>query len=153
MDGTEARKPGARRLAVRRERLDEHRHGGKPVGKDELSHGLRFAHAARELDHLVEAWQLGIDAPARKSRGRRGGVLHPPAGGGMARLHHVRGDAPDVELGERELLYRVAGGVHGRAVHVQDRKSTRLNSSHTVISYAVFCLKKKKDDYAVLPQV
>ena len=25
-----------------------------------------------------------------------------------------------------------------------DRKSTRLNSSHTVISYAVFCLKKKK---------
>src|SRR5438132_11007041 len=27
----------------------------------------------------------------------------------------------------------------------QDRKSTRLNSSHTVISYAVFCLKKKND--------
>src|SRR5260221_8116287 len=27
-----------------------------------------------------------------------------------------------------------------------DRKSTRLNSSHTVISYAVFCLKKKKHD-------
>src|SRR5947207_11789543 len=35
----------------------------------------------------------------------------------------------------------------------RDRKSTRLNSSHTVISYAVFCLKKKKkqnDDIAVL---
>src|SRR5215204_6783002 len=32
---------------------------------------------------------------------------------------------------------------HGRLV---DRKSTRLNSSHTVISYAVFCLKKKKDE-------
>src|SRR5256885_12118852 len=28
---------------------------------------------------------------------------------------------------------------------IQDRKSTRLNSSHLVISYAVFCLKKKKD--------
>src|SRR6266496_513095 len=28
--------------------------------------------------------------------------------------------------------------------HVQDRKSTRLNSSHVEISYAVFCLKKKK---------
>src|SRR5256885_8531358 len=28
-----------------------------------------------------------------------------------------------------------------------DRKSTRLNSSHLVISYAVFCLKKKKDKY------
>src|SRR5438034_6114735 len=30
------------------------------------------------------------------------------------------------------------------AVMTGDRKSTRLNSSHTVISYAVFCLKKKK---------
>src|SRR5438034_4582831 len=29
-------------------------------------------------------------------------------------------------------------------LQVQDRKSTRLNSSHTVISYAVLCLKKKK---------
>src|SRR5476649_1933599 len=29
----------------------------------------------------------------------------------------------------------------------EDRKSTRLNSSHTVISYAVFCLKKKKKKY------
>src|SRR5688500_20020530 len=28
---------------------------------------------------------------------------------------------------------------------VEDRKSTRLNSSHLVISYAVFCLKKKKN--------
>src|SRR5438034_2393877 len=33
----------------------------------------------------------------------------------------------------------------------QDRKSTRLNSSHTVISYAVFCLKKKKDESTKTP--
>src|SRR5262245_64761208 len=32
----------------------------------------------------------------------------------------------------------------GIGAHVQDRKSTRLNSSHLGISYAVFCLKKKK---------
>src|SRR2546426_1842686 len=32
-----------------------------------------------------------------------------------------------------------------RAVLERDRKSTRLNSSHLVISYAVFCLKKKKN--------
>src|SRR5438034_10989450 len=32
------------------------------------------------------------------------------------------------------------------APDVGDRKSTRLNSSHTVISYAVFCLKKKSDE-------
>src|SRR2546430_9125751 len=30
-----------------------------------------------------------------------------------------------------------------------DRKSTRLNSSHSQISYAVFCLKKKKQTYAI----
>src|SRR3712207_8608199 len=30
-----------------------------------------------------------------------------------------------------------------------DRKSTRLNSSHANISYAVFCLKKKKKDYTI----
>src|SRR5256885_13037188 len=32
------------------------------------------------------------------------------------------------------------------AFGAEDRKSTRLNSSHLVISYAVFCLKKKKED-------
>src|SRR5258708_20509638 len=32
-----------------------------------------------------------------------------------------------------------------RGIHIElDRKSTRLNSSHQIISYAVFCLKKKK---------
>src|SRR5260221_10877259 len=33
---------------------------------------------------------------------------------------------------------------NGEILILRDRKSTRLNSSHTVISYAVFCLKKKK---------
>src|SRR5207248_6827453 len=38
-----------------------------------------------------------------------------------------------------------AGGDQPRAIQgVEDRKSTRLNSSHRTISYAVFCLKKKK---------
>src|SRR5258708_17598187 len=38
-----------------------------------------------------------------------------------------------------------------QAVHIlgdqADRKSTRLNSSHQIISYSVFCLKKKKKEY------
>src|SRR3712207_7460888 len=38
----------------------------------------------------------------------------------------------------------VAAGEQGDVVGVADRKSTRLNSSHANISYAVFCLKKKK---------
>src|SRR2546426_5716479 len=36
------------------------------------------------------------------------------------------------------------GGDRADAARPLDRKSTRLNSSHLVISYAVFCLKKKK---------
>src|SRR5256885_10998198 len=40
-------------------------------------------------------------------------------------------------LGQRDLFLNHLAGM-------QDRKSTRLNSSHLVISYAVFCLKKKK---------
>src|SRR3989454_3292478 len=46
----------------------------------------------------------------------------------------------------------LAGHGRGRNDHVlfaEDRKSTRLNSSHLVISYAVFCLKKKKKNIAV----
>src|SRR5438034_5676555 len=42
--------------------------------------------------------------------------------------------------GHTEALLRTGADV----LALEDRKSTRLNSSHTVISYAVFCLKKKK---------
>src|SRR5690348_18128828 len=57
-----------------------------------------------------------------------------------------------LELGDVRLRHRpevdVPDGVVARGVHRQpaceDRKSTRLNSSHPSISYAVFCLKKKK---------
>src|SRR5690242_20982306 len=41
-------------------------------------------------------------------------------------------------------LARLARDELGDLVHLLDRKSTRLNSSHMSISYAVFCLKKKK---------
>src|SRR5256885_11868522 len=40
-----------------------------------------------------------------------------------------------------------------RSSSTSDRKSTRLNSSHLVISYAVFCLKKKKHHSGTLPAV
>src|SRR2546422_8149595 len=53
---------------------------------------------------------------------------------------------PDVvEDLEGLLASLVMAGEHGPAGDVEgDRKSTRLNSSHGYISYAVFCLKKKK---------
>src|SRR3712207_8122354 len=45
---------------------------------------------------------------------------------------------------------RLFSYVEARLRHQRDRKSTRLNSSHANISYAVFCLKKKKLSITVL---
>src|SRR5690348_17925388 len=71
--------------------------------------------------------------------------------GGIA----VLGNRGVLQLGETQrhvvrgvlLLFRVevdVGEVGERPLLDRDRKSTRLNSSHPSISYAVFCLKKKK---------
>src|SRR5258708_23508389 len=46
---------------------------------------------------------------------------------------------------------RLPNGYLGGLWGLQDRKSTRLNSSHQIISYAVFCLKKKKNRYDDMP--
>src|SRR5947209_9185271 len=76
-------------------------------------------------------------------RGRRGGAdgrcRPPPRGPAGDHPRPREGDAPPVQGAV------VRGGGAG------DRKSTRLNSSHANISYAVFCLKKKKNqDYVTL---
>src|SRR5437588_6223439 len=47
------------------------------------------------------------------------------------------------QLAPIQLVEKGNAGFIG--IRAPDRKSTRLNSSHTVISYAVFCLKKKKE--------
>src|SRR2546430_12154081 len=60
---------------------------------------------------------------------------------------HAQGHASPLSLGGvapfRSQQCAVAGGLCG-GQREPDRKSTRLNSSHSQISYAVFCLKKKK---------
>src|SRR5689334_24137083 len=63
-------------------------------------------------------------------RPRPGGLREGPAAGSVGDLHR-QPEQPDRHL---------AAAVGAR----EDRKSTRLNSSHSSISYAVFCLKKKK---------
>src|SRR5688572_31313720 len=79
-----------------------------------------------------------------RSRTRRGTVRRPRRGdraaGGTVRRH------PPVEAGRCARVRRAGGRRPGqrRGADGPDRKSTRLNSSHSQISYAVFCLKKKK---------
>src|SRR5437879_12573695 len=49
-----------------------------------------------------------------------------------------------------QLFYSQGDKDVGLTSLAQDRKSTRLNSSHRCISYAVFCLKKKKEEHEEL---
>src|SRR5690625_5327451 len=51
---------------------------------------------------------------------------------------------PDLLHEEREAAHMIRMFVRHNQRIQRDRKSTRLNSSHVAISYAVFCLKKKK---------
>src|SRR5688572_32226721 len=75
--------------------------------------------------------------------GRRGRL------GARARARHVALAVAGGAQGGARVLQTAGVRAHEEAAAVQeavvrDRKSTRLNSSHSQISYAVFCLKKKK---------
>src|SRR3712207_2416395 len=91
------------------------------------AHGLQAAHGEAE-DAALEEVPGDVQADGD-------GEL---AGQHVAEAEHQAGQG-DVEGGGD-------GGVRVAGVEVaEDRKSTRLNSSHANISYAVFCLKKKKE--------
>src|SRR3712207_6906958 len=62
---------------------------------------------------------------------------------GVQTKYLVYGTPVPTRFGHLELYYMVPLTAEDSAAN-QDRKSTRLNSSHANISYAVFCLKKKK---------
>src|SRR5215211_8400368 len=77
--------------------------------------------------HLVAAGALALAVPARSAGAQ-------PTWPAARPIRLVVGFPPG---GSGDFLARTLA-------EPLDRKSTRLNSSHTVISYAVFCLKKKK---------
>src|SRR5690606_40793720 len=56
-----------------------------------------------------------------------------------------------VDLGDEGILVALGDSPTGQGQFTPDRKSTRLNSSHVKISYAVFCLKKKNFSDLVMP--
>src|SRR2546427_8178039 len=67
--------------------------------------------------------------------------------------HHTAGNVSpewdDVTLKDDTYAVYMPGKNYGAIATKLDRKSTRLNSSHSQISYAVFCLKKKKKNKPV----
>src|SRR5438034_8819650 len=65
----------------------------------------------------------------------------------LVSIHAVEVGCRDPQrLEDVTIDFRLVGNIPP----VTDRKSTRLNSSHTVISYAVFCLKKKINIYHII---
>src|SRR3712207_7339930 len=82
------------------------------------------------LHDALPIWPPPSPTPDLQAAGRLAHVEH--------RLRRGRGPAEDAPVVEREPA--------AVAPALQDRKSTRLNSSHANISYAVFCLKKKKQN-------
>src|SRR2546422_7961558 len=87
---------------------------------------------ARFGDRTIEVHQR-----RRRITGREvpSGCLEP----GRRRFEEIFVDPCDVAVRNSAGAYLVSNRILGS----QDRKSTRLNSSHGYISYAVFCLKKK----------
>src|SRR5690554_4591852 len=99
-------------------------------------------HAQRTGLVLVEATQVGIYPGLATHTGLQSQVgwrSTEPASSHVL-VHGVLHQFTDLGTGENQVLLEQLG----RDLQVVDRKSTRLNSSHVRISYAVFCLKKKK---------
>src|SRR5207249_7617023 len=113
------------------------------VDRLERLHGVLAAvdlSARREL--------LGSDREARREipEGEQFGhkPLDAPRPVDLERhLASVHGHALDHAGQSEEMVSVEMGEEDAEHVHERDRKSTRLNSSHVSISYAVFCLKKK----------
>src|SRR5690606_6471379 len=105
---------------------------------------------------LPNCWEDAGNPPARRRASIGPGLklqgLQHPAGGPLAGGRILSGDQVAVanHVGREALPHLPQGSqLAQRAFQqeghrlLQDRKSTRLNSSHVKISYAVFCLKKK----------
>src|SRR5207249_5899541 len=101
-------------------------------------HARNAAAQGLPADHEPRAAAQGLDGALPgllEDRLTVGGASAPP--GLAARPHVWKLEARDADSSRRELPGEV---IQEGCV---DRKSTRLNSSHVSISYAVFCLKKK----------
>src|SRR5207249_8476582 len=112
---------------------------------------LRFA--ARSRATRIDGWtdRRGCEASEQSAptRSRQSCRVFPPCGGvPAARRSRASGEGASRSGGPQssagcEVQSRSPGS---QGQQERDRKSTRLNSSHVSISYAVFCLKKKKKE-------
>src|SRR2546426_7005977 len=97
-----------------------------------------------KVGHALEFVKAGLNVLRRQPQ-------QPPQAEFLDRetRHHgaVNQRPPEPPVGEVAAAREISHEAARKAVSGADRKSTRLNSSHLVISYAVFCLKKKKKNH------
>src|SRR5207248_3433383 len=100
----------------------------------------------RFLGIAIVAFAATLCAPQSPAQALPRAAQAPQAGrdGSRAPDYPVRPPAPPEQVAHGQQVFKSnCGFCHGSDAR-GDRKSTRLNSSHRTISYAVFCLKKKK---------
>src|SRR3712207_8507535 len=99
--------------------------------------------SSRGADRAIKAAELAVASPLLEaSIDGAHGVLLSIQGGSNLGIFEINDAARLVQ----EAVHPEANIIFGAVIDdTLDRKSTRLNSSHANISYAVFCLKKKKN--------
>src|SRR5690349_24727116 len=90
-----------------------------------------------DMQMRLSAFTEEMERRGKKPESRTLLARRETAGPGLAR-------ALEAEVGSPIVHWERLRLADGQPIAIQDRKSTRLNSSHVEISYAVFCLKKKK---------
>src|SRR2546426_6112164 len=98
-----------------------------------------------EMERVLLAVADGAEDLMAAARDRQARLARVGLGEGRVGLGgQPPGPLPGRRVEERARGVHVTHEIRARVLDGLDRKSTRLNSSHLVISYAVFCLKKKK---------
>ena len=115
----------------------------RPGGRIGAGSGDHCAHEAADFRYMVTDWEPFDYFSTRFGDPAREGITMPET-------YHLMA----TETGT-ELRYTIGQAMTPTAIvpkiRSRDRKSTRLNSSHVVISYAVFCLKKITTHNLIIP--
>src|SRR2546427_7928616 len=101
-----------------------------------LEDGTALLSHMQEKLYVQDRWGLLLIFQAMDAAGKDGAIKHVMSGVNPQGCDVHAFKAPSNEELDHDYLWRTHKCI--------DRKSTRLNSSHSQISYAVFCLKKKK---------
>src|SRR5699024_10389126 len=123
----------------------DHRGDAGDRGRDRRGDAEGQCSRARQGPDREEPGQVGgrEDQEGGEEQERRAG--HPSCSGRARSRYCAAGSASSIARWRARCVVRFSDAlVRASCSARKDRKSTRLNSSHVSISYAVFCLKKKK---------